>query len=80
MSDMRQKLIGLLDYIEQVVRLDEPVAFRLSEYHLLDGSTFAITKADTHNLPGRAHKPPGSPGWPPSSARTLFVGSLFQIR
>jgi hypothetical protein len=31
MPDARQKLIGLLDYVEQVVRLDERVAFRLSE-------------------------------------------------
>lgn len=55
MPDVRQKLIGLLDYVEQVVRLDERVAFRLSEYHLPDGSTFAITKQDTHNLPGLRH-------------------------
>jgi hypothetical protein len=34
MPDARQKLIGLLDYVEQVVRLDERVAFRLSEYRL----------------------------------------------
>jgi hypothetical protein len=47
MPDARQKLIGLLDYIEQVVRLDERVAFRLSEYHLPDGSTFAVHKRDT---------------------------------
>ncbi len=55
MPSVRQKLIGLLDYVEQVVRLDERVAFRLSEYHLPDGSTFAITKAETHNLPGLRH-------------------------
>ena len=48
-------LIGLLDYVEQVVRLDERVAFRLSEYRLPDGSTFAITNAETHNLPGLRH-------------------------
>ena len=45
MVDVRQKLIGLLDYVEQVVRLDERVAFQLSEYHLPDGSTFAVTKS-----------------------------------
>src|SRR3984893_7094630 len=55
MSDVRQKLIGLLDYVEQVVRLDERVAFRLSEYHLPDGTTFAVTKADTQNLPSVRH-------------------------
>ena len=51
----RQKLIGLLDYVEQVVRLDERVAFRLSEYRLPDGTTFAVAKSDTQNLPGIRH-------------------------
>ena len=55
MAEVRQRLIGLLDYIEQVVRLDERVAFRLSEYHLPDGSTFAIGKSDTQNLPSVRH-------------------------
>jgi hypothetical protein len=55
MPNARQKLIGLLDYIEQVVRLDERVAFRLSEYRLPDGSTFAVGKSDTQNLPGVRH-------------------------
>ena len=44
-----------MDYVEQVVRLDERVAFQLSEYRLPDGSTFAITKSDTENLPGVRH-------------------------
>ncbi|MGO9683078.1 MAG: AAA domain-containing protein [Beijerinckiaceae bacterium] len=55
MAEQRQKLVGLLDYIEQVVRLDERVAFRLSEYRLPDGSTFAVSKADTQNLPSVRH-------------------------
>ena len=55
MAEPRQKLVGLLDYIEQVVRLDERVAFRLSEYRLPDGSTFAVSKADTQNLPSVRH-------------------------
>jgi hypothetical protein len=55
MPDARQKLIGLLDYVEQVVRPDERVAFRLSEYHLPDGTTFAVAKNDTQNLPGVRH-------------------------
>jgi hypothetical protein len=55
MSDTRQKFIGLLDYVEQVVRLDERVAFRLSEYKLPDGSAFAVSKSDTQNLPGVRH-------------------------
>src|SRR5260370_19847057 len=54
-TEVRQRLIGLLDYIEQVVRLDERVAFRLSEYHLPDGSTFAVGKSDTQNLPSVRH-------------------------
>ena len=55
MPDLRQKLIGLLDYVEQVVRLDERVAFRLSEYRLPDGTTFAVRTSDTQNLPGVRH-------------------------
>jgi very-short-patch-repair endonuclease len=54
-ADIRQKLIGLLDYVEQVVRLDERVAFRLSEYRLPDGTSFALTKDDTQGLPGIRH-------------------------
>jgi len=54
-ADIRQKLIGLLDYVEQVVRLDERVAFKLSEYHLPDGTTFSVSQDDTQNLPGVRH-------------------------
>jgi very-short-patch-repair endonuclease len=55
LADDRQKLIGLLDYVEQVVRLDERVSFRLSEYHLPDGTCFTIRQTDTRNLPGIRH-------------------------
>jgi hypothetical protein len=55
MADARQRLTGLLDYVEQVVRLDERVAFRLSEYRLPDGTSFAVGKSDTQNLPGVRH-------------------------
>ena len=55
MSKVREQLVGLLDYIEQVVRLDEQIAFRLSDYRLPDGSTFTVTNGDTHNLPGLRH-------------------------
>jgi len=55
MPDVRKKLIGLLDYVEQVVRLDERVAFRVSEYRLPDGTAFAVGKNDTQNLPGVRH-------------------------
>ncbi len=54
-ADIRQKLIGLLDYVEQVVRLDERVAFKLSEYHLPDGTIFSVSQDDTQNLPGVRH-------------------------
>ena len=53
--DVRRRLVGLLDYVEQVVRLDERVAFQLSEYRLPDASTFAISKTDTENLFGVRH-------------------------
>jgi superfamily I DNA and/or RNA helicase/very-short-patch-repair endonuclease len=55
MAEVRQKLVGLLDYVEQVIRLDERVAFRLSEYHLPDGSTFAVTRSETQGLPSVRH-------------------------
>jgi very-short-patch-repair endonuclease len=55
MADARQKLVGLLDYVEQVIRLDERVAFRLSEYRLPDDSTFAISREATRGLPGIRH-------------------------
>ncbi len=52
MVDPRQRLIRLLDCVEQVVRVDERVAFDISEYRLPDGSSFAIGKTETQNLPG----------------------------
>jgi hypothetical protein len=51
----RQKLVGLLNYIEQVVRLDERVALCVSEYRLPDGTTFSVSNADTRDLPGVRH-------------------------
>jgi hypothetical protein len=53
--ETRENLIGLLDYVEQVIRLDERVAFRLSDYRLPDGTTFAISEEQTRNLPGVHH-------------------------
>jgi very-short-patch-repair endonuclease/transcription elongation GreA/GreB family factor len=52
---VRERLVGLLDYVEQVVRLDERVAMRLADYRLFDGSNIAITDSDTQNLPGVRH-------------------------
>ena len=47
-----QKLVGLLDYVEQVVRLDEHVALRLADYRLPDKTTFTLPEAELRNLPG----------------------------
>jgi len=47
----REKLIHLLNYVEQVVRLDEKVVFRLSDYRLPDGTAFAITDPEHRDLP-----------------------------
>jgi hypothetical protein len=54
-KEAREKLVGLLDYVEQVIRLDERVAFRLSEYHLPDGTNYAVHEVATRNLPGVHH-------------------------
>lgn len=51
----REKLDGLLDYVQQVIRLDERVVFQLSEYRLPDKTSFAINAAETRNLPGVRH-------------------------
>ncbi|WP_237477221.1 AAA domain-containing protein [Lichenibacterium dinghuense] len=42
----------LLDYVEQVVRLDERVAMRVADYRLPDGTTFSVRPADVAGLPG----------------------------
>jgi len=47
-----EKLVDLLDYVEQVVRLDERVAFRLADYRLPDGAAVAIRADEIANLPG----------------------------
>ena len=50
------KLVALLDYVEQVVRLDERVAFRLTDYRLADGTHLAVAKTETVDLPGIAYE------------------------
>ena len=47
-----ERLVELLDYVEQVVRLDERVAFRLADYRLPDGTALAVRPADVAGLPG----------------------------
>ncbi len=49
-----EKLVDLLDYVEQVVRLDERVAFRLADYRLPDGTAMAIRSGEIGGLPGIA--------------------------
>ena len=46
------KLVDLLDYVEQVVRLDERVALRLADYRLPDGTALALRSAEVAGLPG----------------------------
>ena len=48
----REKLVRLLDYVEQVIRLDEKVIFQLSDYRLPDGASFCITGPEHRDLPG----------------------------
>ncbi len=52
MTDVRHRLVGLLDYVEQVARLDQRVAFSLRDYRLPDGSTFAVSNTELLNAPG----------------------------
>ena len=48
-----EKLVDLLDYVEQVVRLDERVAFRLAGYRLPDGAARPFTVACETGRVGR---------------------------
>jgi hypothetical protein len=49
------RLVELLDYVGQVIRLDERPAFRLSEYRLGNGQTFIFHQHELHSLPGITH-------------------------
>ena len=51
-TDPRERLVRLLNYVEQIVRLDEKVVLRLSDYRLPDGTAFAFTGAGQRDLPG----------------------------
>lgn len=51
-SDVRHKLVGLLDYVEQVARIDERVAFGLQDYVLPDGSRFSARDGELRDAPG----------------------------
>ncbi|WP_131194912.1 AAA domain-containing protein [Lichenihabitans psoromatis] len=51
----RDKLVALLDYVEQVVRLDERVAFDIGDYKLADGKAVSFRSTDTRALPSVRH-------------------------
>jgi hypothetical protein len=50
-----ERLTELLGYVEQVIKLDERPAFRLSEYRLPTGQTFVFHQHDFQALPGITH-------------------------
>jgi very-short-patch-repair endonuclease len=50
-----ERLHNLLGYVEQVVRLDERPALRLSEYRLPTGQSFVLPQHEAHALPGIRH-------------------------
>ena len=49
-----QRLKGLLEYVEALVKLDERVAVRLSQHKLADGSQFNLHEHELAELPGIA--------------------------
>jgi hypothetical protein len=49
-----KRLIGLLGYVEQLVKLDENPATRLSQHKLADGSQFILHQHELAGLPGIA--------------------------
>lgn len=50
-----ERLSDLLDYVEQVVRLDERPAMRLGEHKLPTGQAFVVHQHELHALPGVRH-------------------------
>lgn len=50
-----ERLLELLDYVGQVIRLDERPAFRLSEHRLANGQSFIFHQHELHSLPGITH-------------------------
>lgn len=50
-----ERLTELLDYVGQVIKLDERPTFRLSEYRLSNGQTFIFHEHEFHALPGITH-------------------------
>jgi very-short-patch-repair endonuclease len=50
-----ERLKELLGYVEQVIKLDERPAFRLSEFRLPTGQAFVFHQHELHALPGITH-------------------------
>jgi transcription elongation GreA/GreB family factor/very-short-patch-repair endonuclease len=50
-----ERLNSLLEYVEQVVRLDERAAMRLAEHRLSTGLTFIVHQHEPAALPGISH-------------------------
>jgi hypothetical protein len=50
-----ERLKELLDYVGQVIKLDERPAFKLSEYRLGNGQTFLFHEHELHAVPGITH-------------------------
>jgi hypothetical protein len=47
-----ERLVGLLDYVDALIKLDERVAARLSQHKLQDGSQFILHEHELTKLPG----------------------------
>jgi hypothetical protein len=50
-----ERLQELLGYVEQVIKLDERPALRLSEHRLTTGQAFVLHQHELHALPGVTH-------------------------
>jgi very-short-patch-repair endonuclease len=48
----RVRITGMLEYVEQLIRLDENVARKLEQHRLADGTQFALHQHELHELPG----------------------------
>jgi hypothetical protein len=47
-----QRFIGLLDYVNALIKLDERVPLRLSQHKLPDGSSVVLYEHELSKLPG----------------------------
>jgi hypothetical protein len=47
-----ERLLGLLDYVDALIKLDERVPMRLSQHKLQDGAQFVLHEHELTKLPG----------------------------